>query len=187
VIPAQLDEARLLYERLLALVDDDRREGLENTPARAARALADLTSGYDVDLDAMLTTFPAEGSDQMIIVRDVPVYSLCEHHVLPFIGKAHVAYLPSSRIIGLSKIPRIVDAFARRLQVQERLTEQIAAALWDALKPFGVGVVIEAEHLCMTMRGVRTPGAVTTTSVLRGTMRDHHETRAEALRLLLRG
>ena len=164
--------------------EDPGREGLQKTPERVAKALQFLTHGYDLDPQAILrSAMFREEYQQMVIVRDIEVYSLCEHHMLPFFGKAHVAYIPNGHIVGLSKIPRIVEVFARRLQVQERLTDQIASALNDALQPTGVGVVIEAFHLCMMMRGVEKQNSRTITSALRGSFKDCPMTRDEFLRL----
>jgi GTP cyclohydrolase I len=163
--------------------EDPEREGLQKTPERVVRALTTLTKGYREDpreiLNAALFT---EEYSEMILVKDIDFFSLCEHHMLPFFGKAHVAYLPQGKIIGLSKIPRLVDVFARRLQVQERLTDQVADALMDALAPLGVGVVIEAYHLCMMMRGVQKQHSKTVTSALRGSFLEG-ATRDEFLRL----
>ena len=183
--PPQLaDVAERAFRSLLQLAepDDAERPGLLDTPARAARAWAELTAGYRETVD--LTTFDADGYDEIVAVSRMPFYSLCEHHLLPFHGYAHIAYLPGSRILGLSKFARLVDLYARRLQLQERLTSQIAERLVDALDPRGVVVVIEAEHLCMTMRGVQKPGSYTRTSVVRGVFREKAEARAEALELL---
>lgn len=172
------------YAQLLQQTEGEWREGTEDTPGRAARAWSEMTSGYDVDIEGLLTTFDADGYDEMVIVKSCPVWSLCEHHLLPFHGVAHVGYIPNHAIIGLSKIPRIVDAFARRLQVQERLTAQIADTLNSYLKPKGVIVVIQATHLCMAMRGVGVSGSITTTSCVRGVLKDKPEARAEALNLI---
>jgi GTP cyclohydrolase I len=174
----------LVRDQLALLGEDPDREGLLKTPERVAGSLRWLTSGYgltaeDVVGDALF----AEEHHNMVLVRDIEVYSLCEHHMLPFFGKAHVAYIPNGRIVGLSKLPRIVEVFARRLQVQERLTEQIAQAIERVLQPEGVGVVIEAEHLCMMMRGVEKQNSKTLTSALRGSFRDDARTRDEFLRL----
>jgi len=176
--------ADLVAEQLALVGDDPDREGLQKTPERVARAMAFLTAGYaqspaDVVGDAIFE----EPHRSMVLVRDIELYSLCEHHLLPFFGKCHVAYIPNGRIVGLSKLPRIVDVFARRLQVQERLTEQIADAIDEVLQPDGVGVVIEAEHLCMMMRGVEKQNSRTLTSALRGSFRDDARTRDEFLRL----
>ena len=172
--------------RQLALIGEDpEREGLRSTPKRVAKSLKWLTQGYDLSVKDVVGTgiFEADGHKNMVMVRDIELYSLCEHHMLPFFGKAHVAYIPNGRIVGLSKIPRIVDVFARRLQVQERLTEQIASALDDVLKPNGVGVVVEAFHLCMMMRGVEKQNSKTITSALRGGFVDDPKTREEFLHL----
>ena len=179
------DELATLVRRQLELVGEDPgREGLLKTPARVAASLKWLTRGYDLDVaDVVGDAIFEEKHDNMIMVRDIEVYSLCEHHMLPFFGKAHVAYIPNGRIIGLSKLPRIVDVFARRLQVQERMTEEIAQALTDILQPRGVGVVIEALHLCMMMRGVQKQNSKTITSAVRGAFREDYKTRDEFLRL----
>jgi GTP cyclohydrolase I len=175
----------LLVRRQLALLGEDPdREGLLKTPERVAKAMAFLTRGRqerleDIVGDAIFT----EDHHNMVMVRDIELYSLCEHHLLPFFGKAHVAYIPNGRIVGLSKLPRVVDHFARRLQVQERLTEEIAGAVQDVLEPLGVGVVIEAVHLCMMMRGVEKQNSRTITSALRGVFRDDARTREEFLAL----
>ncbi|HET7460572.1 MAG TPA: GTP cyclohydrolase I FolE [Longimicrobium sp.] len=176
--------ADLVRRQLDLLGEDPDREGLVRTPERVAKALSSLTSGYHTDVrDVVGKGVFAEESDQMVMVRDIEMYSLCEHHLLPFFGKVHVAYVPDGRIIGLSKLPRIVEVFARRLQVQERLTQQIADAVCDVLQPRGVGVVIEASHLCMMMRGVEKQNSSTITSALRGVFRDDARTREEFLRL----
>ncbi|MBC7925647.1 MAG: GTP cyclohydrolase I FolE [Bryobacteraceae bacterium] len=167
------------------LGEDPNREGLVRTPMRAEKALRFLTSGYTMDLDKIVNGALFEASsDGMVIVRDIEFFSMCEHHMLPFYGKAHVAYLPSKKIIGLSKIPRIVDMFARRLQVQERLTQEIAATIDQVLKPCGVGVVIEARHFCMMMRGVEKQHSGTITSAMVGAFREQKQTRDEFLALL---
>ena len=159
-------------------------EGMLKTPARMAKALGELTEGYSHQVsDILTTTFDAEGYDQVIVVRDIPFSSLCEHHVLPFMGKVSVAYLPKNRIVGLSKIPRLVKAFARRLQVQERLTSQIANAIMEHLDPQGVAVVVTGHHTCMSLRGAEATGEMVTSSML-GVFRDEPETRAEVLSLL---
>ena len=179
------DELAALVRRQLELIGENpAREGLLKTPARVASSLKWLTRGYDLAVaDVVGDAIFEEQHDNMIMVRDIEVYSLCEHHMLPFFGKAHVAYIPNGRIIGLSKLPRVVDVFARRLQVQERMTEQIAQALTDILEPRGVGVVIEAYHLCMMMRGVQKQNSKTITSAVRGVFRDDYKTRDEFLRL----
>jgi GTP cyclohydrolase I len=174
----------LVKRQLELLGEDPSRPGLTRTPHRVARAMKWLTSGYDVELkDAVGQGIFDDEHDHMIMVRDIELYSLCEHHMLPFFGKAHIAYIPSGRILGLSKLPRIVEMFARRLQVQERLTSQIAEAVAESVKPRGVGVVIEASHLCMMMRGVEKQNSMTITSALLGTFRDDAKTRDEFLRL----
>jgi GTP cyclohydrolase I len=176
---------RVLEDLLRRLGEDPSREGLKQTPKRMAESLGFLTSGYAVNVEEVINgALYHEDCDEMIVVRDIEVYSLCEHHVLPFYGKCHVAYLPKGRIIGLSKIPRIVDAFARRLQVQERLTTQIAQAIERHLEPKGVGVVIEAAHLCMMMRGVEKQNSAAITSCMLGRFRTDEKTRAEFLNLI---
>ena len=176
-------DARALLETLLDGRDDLAREGLAKTPERFARALTEMLGGYDVDLGSFAaTSFDAEGYDQVVVVSGIPFASLCEHHVLPFTGIAHVGYLPGSRIIGLSKIPRLVRAVSRRLQVQERMTQQIADALAAAVTPKGVAVIVEGTHSCMLLRGAETPGRMVT-SCMRGVFRDHAAARAEVLRL----
>ena len=189
-LPMNEERVKAAVETLLAEVGDDpTREGLVRTPARVAEALKFLTSGYGQDIDAVLNNalFTVECSE-MVIVRDIDFYSLCEHHLLPFFGKCHIAYLPRDRVVGLSKIPRLLDVFSRRLQIQERLTNQIAEVISEALDPLGVGVVIEATHLCMLMRGVEKQNAVALTSAMRGAFRSDARTRMEFLELLkLRG
>jgi len=174
-----------LIRRELELIGEDpEREGLLNTPSRVAKAMKFLTEGYSSSAEEVVGDgIFKEEHDNMIMVRDIELYSLCEHHMLPFFGKAHVAYIPNGKIVGLSKIPRIVDVYARRLQVQERLTEQIAEGLCRVLNPSGVGVVIEAYHLCMMMRGVQKQNSKTITSALRGAFREDPKTRDEFLRL----
>ena len=176
--------ARLARELLIEIGEDPTREGLRDTPTRVAKALEFLTSGYRADTKRLINgaCFTQETSS-MVVVKDIELYSLCEHHMLPFFGKAHIAYIPSGRILGLSKLPRIVDMFARRLQVQERLTGEIAEAVEESVRPLGVGVVIEASHLCMMMRGVEKQNSMTITSALLGTFRDDAKTRDEFLRL----
>ncbi|MFT5141641.1 MAG: GTP cyclohydrolase I [Rhodothermales bacterium] len=165
--------------------EDPEREGLLRTPERVAKAYQFLTQGYAQDPEAILTkALFAEEYSQMILVKDIELYSLCEHHMLPFFGKAHVAYIPDGKIVGLSKIPRVVDVFARRLQVQERLTIQIRDAIMGVLKPVGVAVVIEATHLCMVMRGVQKQHSTTTTSAMSGEFLTSTDTRAEFMRLI---
>ena len=184
-VEGDTDELQELVHRMLELIGEDpARQGLARTPLRVARSLAWLTRGYDLDVaDVVGEGLFEEGHENMILVRDIELYSLCEHHMLPFFGKAHIAYIPDGKIVGLSKLPRIVDMFARRLQVQERLTEQIARAVEDVLQPRGVGVVIEAYHLCMMMRGVEKQNSKTITSALLGTFRSDGKTRDEFLRL----
>jgi GTP cyclohydrolase I len=176
--------AALVREQLALLGEDPARDGLLKTPSRVEQAMAFLTRGYSERLsDIVGGAIFNEDHHNMVMVRDIELYSLCEHHLLPFFGKAHVAYIPNGRIVGLSKLPRIVDHFARRLQMQERLTEQVAAAVESVLAPLGVGVVIEADHLCMMMRGVEKQNSRTITSALRGVFRDDGKTRDEFLRL----
>jgi GTP cyclohydrolase I len=172
-------------QQLELIGEDPTREGLASTPKRVAKSLQWLTQGYATSVKDVVGSgiFEADGHKNMVMVLDIELYSLCEHHMLPFFGKAHIAYIPNGRIVGLSKIPRIVDVFARRLQVQERLTEQIASAIEDVLKPAGVGVVIEAFHLCMMMRGVEKQNSKTITSALRGGFKDDSKTREEFLYL----
>jgi GTP cyclohydrolase I len=169
---------------LAALGEDPGREGLAKTPERVESSLRFLTQGYHLSVDEVIGDAVFEETHQsMIMVRDIELYSLCEHHLLPFFGRAHVAYIPNGKILGLSKVARIVDVFARRLQVQERLTDEIADAIMDVLQPAGVGVVIEAAHFCMMMRGVEKQNSRTVTSALRGIFRDDSKTRVEFLRL----
>ena len=172
---------RLLSE----LGEDPSREGLRDTPKRMEKSLKFLTSGYAVDVDSIINgALFSVDYNEMVIVRDIDFYSLCEHHMLPFFGKAHVAYIPNGKVVGLSKIPRIVDVFARRLQVQERLTSQIAECLTDTVKPMGVAVVMEASHLCKAMRGVEKQNSVTVTSAMRGVFHSDARTRQEFLQLI---
>ena len=173
-------------EILVAIGEDPTRDGLQETPARVARMYAEVCSGIHEDPAAhLIKTFDVD-HDEMVMVRDIPLYSLCEHHLLPFFGVAHVAYIPrrGGMITGLSKLTRLVDGFSRRPQIQERLTSQVAGAIQDTLDPQGTLVVIEAEHLCMSMRGVRKPGAVTVTSAVHGVFRDEVSTRLEAMRFI---
>ena len=176
---------QVIHRMLRELGEDPGRDGLIRTPGRVARSLRFLTSGYRQELDKVLNgaLFPV-AYDEMVIVKDIEVFSLCEHHLLPFFGRCHVAYIPNRRVIGLSKIPRVVDVFAKRLQIQERLTMQIAEALMERIKPQGVGVIIEAKHLCMIMRGVEKQTSVAVTSHMLGLFRDCELTRAEFLRLV---
>lgn len=175
----------LIRQLLGSLGEDPSREGLRDTPKRVEKAYKFLTSGYDVDIHALINNalFTVDYSE-MVIVKDIDFYSLCEHHMLPFFGKCHVAYLPSEKVIGLSKIPRIVDAFSRRLQVQERLTNQIAEIILDTIHPHGVGVVMEGTHLCMAMRGVEKQNSYAVTSAMLGTFRTDPRTRSEFLTLI---
>lgn len=180
---------QLVRDLLVELGEDPNREGLVKTPERVEKALKFLTSGYDADIDRVLNDalFTVDYSE-MVIVKDIDFYSLCEHHLLPFFGKCHVAYLPSRRVIGLSKIPRLVDVFSRRLQVQERLTSQIAETIREKIAPLGVAVVIEATHLCMSMRGVEKQNSFAVTSAMLGSFRENARTRMEFLELIkLRG
>lgn len=179
-------ELAALTERQLRLIGEDpEREGLLKTPERVAKAWQFLTHGYGLDPEEVLrSALFEEDYSEMVLVRDIEVYSLCEHHALPFFGKAHVAYIPNGRIVGLSKIPRVVDVFARRLQVQERLTLQVRDAVQRVLEPEGVAVVIEAQHLCMMMRGAEKQNSMTTTSAMSGVFLDNADTRAEFMRLI---
>ena len=178
----------IIKQLLAALGEDPAREGLRDTPKRVEKSLRFLTSGYQADLDAVLNDalFTVDYTE-MVIVKDIDFYSLCEHHLLPFYGKCHVAYIPNGRVIGLSKVPRIVDVFSRRLQVQERLTNQIAQTILDKIKPLGVAVVMEAVHLCMSMRGVEKQNSVAVTSAMLGGFRTDARTRAEFLDLIKPG
>ncbi|MEI6578035.1 MAG: GTP cyclohydrolase I FolE [Eubacteriales bacterium] len=172
-------------EILIAIGEDPEREGLVETPPRVANMYAEIFAGLSDDPNRHLKIFNEGKNEELVIVRDIPLFSMCEHHLIPFMGKAHIAYVPcDGRIIGLSKLARIVDCFSKRPQLQERLTAQIADFIYDGLKPQGVAVVIEAEHLCMTMRGARAAGSETQTSALRGTMRSDAKTRAEVMSLL---
>jgi GTP cyclohydrolase I len=177
--------AELVREILPQLGEDPEREGLQRTPVRVAKALQFLTSGYRADVDAIINdALYTVKYDEMVIVKDIEFFSLCEHHMLPFFGKMHVAYLPKDKVIGLSKLPRLVDVFARRLQIQERLTQQVAQTIQDAIDPVGVGVVCEARHLCMMMRGVEKQHSGAITSAMLGSFRTCKETRDEFLALL---
>lgn len=191
VKPLQVDADRLekaVREILFAIGEDPDRDGLRDTPARVARAYAEQFAGLGQTPEEVLTTVFDVDHDEMVLVRDIEVYSTCEHHLVPFHGAAHVGYIPNEKgqVTGLSKLARLVDVYARRPQVQERMTSQIADALMGVLEPRGVIVVIECEHLCMTMRGVRKPGAKTITSAVRGDFRSSDKTRAEAMALILR-
>src|ERR1700728_2726595 len=175
-----------IYAELLTRIGEDpTRDGLHDTPRRMEKSMAFLTQGYNQTVEEVLhgALFDVD-YDEMVIVKDIEFYSLCEHHLLPFFGKAHVAYVPQGKVIGLSKIPRIVDVFARRLQVQERLTHQVAEAIEEAIHPQGVGVVMEAQHLCMMMRGVEKQSSITVTSSLRGVFKTQLQTRSELLALV---
>ena len=180
------DSIAVHMRRILELIGEDpTREGLVRTPERADKALRYLTSGYEVDVDALVNgALFTQDCDEMVIIRDIEFFSMCEHHLLPFFGKVHVGYLPDKKVIGLSKIPRIVDAFARRLQLQERLTQQIAQTLQDVLQPKGVAVISEARHFCMMMRGVEKQHSGTLTSTMLGAFRTRKETRDEFLSLV---
>lgn len=179
------EEIKVNFSKIIDLLgEDNEREGLEQTPMRAAKAMKFLTEGYEKDPKQILqSAMFSEDYNEMVIVKDIELYSLCEHHMLPFFGKAHIAYIPNGKIVGLSKIPRVVDVFARRLQVQERLTEQILDCINDTLQPKGVAVVIEASHMCMMMRGVQKQNSTTTTSGFRGTFKET-DTRNEFLKLI---
>lgn len=174
------------YQHILTqLGEDPGREGLLKTPERVAKALQYLTHGYDLNpADILKSAMFTEDYSQMVVVKDIEIFSMCEHHMLPFFGKAHIAYIPNGRIVGLSKFPRIVDAFARRLQVQERLTNEIRDCIEDTLKPKGVAIVMECKHLCMAMRGVQKQNSATTTSAFTGAFLNNDKTRAEFLRLI---
>ena len=175
----------LVREMLVRLGEDPDREGLTHTPARVEKAMRFLVKGYKDDPEALLRkALFTVGYDEMVIVKDIEMFSLCEHHLLPFFGKVHVAYIPNGKVIGLSKLPRLIDAFSRRLQIQERLTTQIAEAIQNAIEPQGVGVVIEARHLCMMMRGVEKQHSSAVTSSMLGSFRSEEETRTEFLSLI---
>jgi GTP cyclohydrolase I len=180
--------AKLVEQLLKEIGEDPHREGLARTPERVAKSLEYLTSGYHQNVDEILNdALFVEEYDEMVVVKDIDFFSLCEHHLLPFVGKAHVAYMPHRKIVGLSKVPRLVEMFSRRLQVQERLTTQIAHTLNDALQPRGVAVVMEAVHLCMLMRGVEKQNSKAVTSAMLGAFRDRPETRAEFMELIKTG
>jgi GTP cyclohydrolase I len=188
--PGTIDYARAeaaVRELLLAVGEDPDRPGLKETPARVARAYAETFAGLWQDAGDILATTFDENHDELVLVKDIPMYSTCEHHLVPFHGVAHIGYIPGAdgRVTGLSKLARLVEVYARRPQVQERMTSQIADALAEVLKPRGVLVVIQAEHLCMAMRGIRKPGSVTVTSAVRGIFRENAATRAEAMSLIL--
>ena len=172
---------------LEAIGEDVGREGLKETPRRVANMYEEIFCGVDCVPRNFLQVSFTEFHDELVLVKDIPIYSLCEHHLLPFYGKAHVAYIPrGGKVVGISKLARVAEVYARRPQVQERLTSQIADCIYDTLNPFGVGVIIEAEHMCMTMRGVKKPGAITVTSAVRGLFESRSETRAELFSLILR-
>ncbi len=182
---SQANVTEIYYELLKRMGEDPTRDGLLSTPRRMEKSMAFLTQGYKQSIDDVLHGALFDVSyDEMVIVKDIEFYSLCEHHLLPFFGKAHVAYVPKGKVVGLSKIPRIVDVFARRLQVQERLTQQIAEAISDAVHPQGVGVVLEASHLCMMMRGVEKQNSATVTSSMLGVFKSQLQTRNEFLSLV---
>jgi GTP cyclohydrolase I len=184
--PLLLNEIETNYRSILKLIGEDPdRDGLQKTPRRVAKSLQFLTHGYDINPEEMLKgAMFHEDYKQMVIVKDIEIYSMCEHHMLPFIGKAHIAYIPNGYLVGLSKIPRVVDAYARRLQVQERLTRQIKECIQNTLNPLGVAVVIEAMHLCMMMRGVQKQNSITTTSDFTGAFLNDSKTRSEFISLI---
>jgi len=182
---ASLPLAELVRRALVEVGEDPSREGLRRTPGRVVDSLRFLTSGYGMDVQSVINgAVFDEPYEEMVVVKDIELFSLCEHHLLPFFGKAHVAYFPCGRVLGLSKIPRVVDVFARRLQVQERLTTQVATALDEALHPYGVAVVIEASHLCMMMRGIQKQNSSAVTSAITGVFRTDDKSRAEFLELI---
>jgi GTP cyclohydrolase I len=185
---AAVTEMTRLYESVLGAIGEDvQREGLQRTPQRAAKAMAFLTQGYQQDLGAIINgAVFASNNSEMVIVRDIELYSLCEHHVLPFFGRAHVAYLPDGKVIGLSKIPRIIDMYSRRLQIQENLTQQIAECVQEVTGAKGVAVIIDAKHMCMMMRGVEKQNSGLTTSAMLGAFREDPRTRSELLSLIAR-
>lgn len=184
--PEIISKLEPLYKSILELIGENpNREGLLLTPKRVAKAMQFFTHGYDLDPESILKSAMFEEEyKQMVVVKDIEIYSLCEHHLVPFFGKAHIAYIPNKHIVGLSKIPRIVDAFARRLQVQERLTTQIKDCLQKTLNPMGVAVVIEAQHLCMAMRGVQKQNSITTTSDFTGAFLNNYNTRQEFMKII---
>ena len=185
---ASLTTQELYRELLVRIGEDPTRDGLIDTPERMEKSMAFLTRGYALDVNTVLHDALFEVDyDEMVIVKDIEFFSMCEHHLLPFFGKAHIAYVPDGKVIGLSKIPRVVDVFARRLQVQERLTTQIADAIVDAIAPQGVAVILEAQHLCMMMRGVEKQHSATVTSAMRGVFKTQLQTRNEFLSLVRRG
>lgn len=182
----RLDELTSAYRNMLEAAGEDvTREGLLKTPERAAKAFAFFTHGYHQDIDEILNgAVFNENCDEMVIVKDIDMYSLCEHHLVPFMGKVHIGYLPRNKVLGLSKLARIVEFFSRRLQVQERLTKQIAQAVVDAVEPAGVGVVVEAKHMCMVMRGIQKINSLTATSAMKGVFREDVKTREEFMSLI---
>ena len=173
-----------IREILLAVGEDPERQGLRETPARVARMYSELLAGMSTDPSEYLESVFDEKYDEVVLLRDIPFYSVCEHHMMPFIGKAHVAYLPKNQVLGVSKLARVVESFSRRLQIQERLTSQIADFIMEGINPSGVAVILEASHSCMTVRGVRKPGSVMVTSALRGTFKKDPRSRAELLSLI---
>jgi len=176
---------KVIQELLIAIGENPEREGLKETPDRVARMYEEILSGYREDAQSLLKVLKGENFDEIVLIKNIPFYSLCEHHLLPFHGKAHVGYIPQdNRITGISKLVRVVEVFSKRLQLQERLTTQIAEAIEKSIRPKGVIVIIEAEHLCMTMRGVKKPGSKIKTSVVRGIFRENEKTRLEALNLI---
>ncbi len=186
-VKVELELEDLIREMLVKLDENPDREGLKKTPYRVARAFEFLTKGYKQDIESVMNNAIFEEKySEMVLVKDIDFFSMCEHHLLPFFGKAHIAYIPDGRIIGLSKMPRIVEVFARRLQVQERMTQEIAETLYEYLQPRGVGVVIEAQHLCMMMRGVEKQNSTATTSAMIGEFREDVKTRDEFLNLIAR-
>jgi GTP cyclohydrolase IA len=187
VVPAGIDIERIcraVEEIILAIGEDPKREGLARTPQRVAQMYAEVFQGLNQDPGEVLRIGFDENHQEMVIIKDIPFYSMCEHHFLPFHGKAHIGYIPRGRVVGISKLARAVEILARRPQLQERLTSQLADSIMDSLKPSGVGVVIEAQHLCMTMRGIRKPGSVVVTSANRGIFLSRTETRTEFLSLI---
>ncbi|CAJ0582865.1 unnamed protein product, partial [Mesorhabditis spiculigera] len=184
--PTPLAQMTACYRQIISHVGEDvNRQGLLKTPERAAKAMLDFTRGYEQNLDELLNeAIFDEDHDEVVIVKDIDMFSLCEHHLVPFMGRVHIAYLPNKRVLGLSKLARVVDMFSKRLQVQERMTKQIATAITEAVQPHGVAVVIEASHMCMVMRGVQKANAMTTTSCMLGEFRDNPKTRDEFLALI---